>query len=142
MITVYSKNVTVPSGSAVPFNIVKTDKGDTAKYKGNSLLLQACGVYTIMFDASLTSQTVGDVTVALVVDGVALPETEMTVNIATAGAAETVSFVTDVTRANSYCSQVMCSTQSNVQVIATHSVDGSTVEFQTALLKEFRVIGR
>lgn len=142
MITVYSKNVNINSGSTVPLNTIKTDKGETAFVQNNSLNLLACGVYTIMGVMCVTSQTPGDITVQLYQDGNPLPETEVTVSIATAGAYEVLYFLTDITRSNGYDRNSMCSTGTTVSAVATHSVEGSEIEFKTAVLKEFRVIGR
>lgn len=142
MITAYSKGVDVSTGSAIPFNVVKIDKGETATLKGASLNLNACGVYTIMGEFCVSSTTAAEVTVQLYQDGVALPETEMAVSIP-ANSYGFVAFVTDVAKSDNNFNNCLCTKPTVLQVIAT--ISGESVEevtFETAVLKEFRVIGR
>ena len=104
MLQAYSLNVTVPSGSGVPFNNVTLEKGCTAKLQSvNTIELNKCGVYMIEVDGSSATAA----SIQLFKDGVALPQAQST------GTSPNFTTLVQVDRNNSCCA---CDSPVTVQV--------------------------
>lgn len=124
MIQAYSENITVPFGSAIPFNNVSKLKGcDQTLRSPGTVEIDRCGVYSVKVNGNIDAT--GEVTVQLYQDGVAIPEAQATMNL-TAGTLTNFSFDTLVTvdRNNTRC---CCSSPTllQVRVFDTPATDGT-----------------
>ena len=76
MIERYSQNVTVNSGSNVPFEITSLDKGSYETANGaSSINLNHCGVYRVTLNGTVTPSEAGTFGVQLFKNGVAVADT-------------------------------------------------------------------
>lgn len=104
MIEVYSQNVTVASGSAIPFNVVPLELGcSTRQNDATRVNLLKAGVYKVDFNADVVASAVDDVSAQLTVNGVVVPQTVATVTPASATAVNHISFATLVRVTNNSC---------------------------------------
>lgn len=85
MLEAYSKNQTIPATSGViPFNSVTLKKGCTAELTGtNTIQLNKCGVYEVLFNANALATTAGNITVSMTKNGVTQPQATRTITGAT-----------------------------------------------------------
>lgn len=107
MLEAYSTNVTVTANSAIPFNAVSVEKGNTAVLTSPTTIeLNKCGVYMVSVDVSAAAAN----TIQLSKDGVLQPQAQST--------GTSPSFVTlvQVDRNNTCCA---CSSPTVLRVIAT-----------------------
>lgn len=104
MIETYSTDVTVSSGSLIPFNIVANDKGCSTRKLGASMIsLNSPGYYRIDCSASVVGSSAGDIEVALTRNGSVLPQTVHTVTAADTTSVNNLSFSTVVPVSNKCC---------------------------------------
>lgn len=95
MINAYSSNVSVAANAAVPLNTVAIVKGNTATLTGASTInLNKCGVYMVEVNATAIAAAAGDITLELLVNGVAQPQTVTTVAASDTTSANALSFET------------------------------------------------
>lgn len=108
MIEAYSENITVPAGTAIPFNSVKPQKGSTVTHPSpDTFNLNKCGVYMVSVDASVEAAT----TIELYKDGVAQAQAQST-------GGSSLSFLTLVqSDKNNTCCP--CSSPTSVQIVNT-----------------------
>lgn len=60
MLEAYSKNVTIPANSSVPFRNISLTKGNTSEMQGDAtILFNKCGVYRVSFNASVVATAAG-----------------------------------------------------------------------------------
>lgn len=85
MLEAYSKNQTIPATSGViPFNSVTLKKGCTAELTGtNTIQLNKCGVYEVLFNATALATAAGNITVSMTKNGVTQPQATRTITGAT-----------------------------------------------------------
>lgn len=75
MIEAYSKNLTLASGDAIPFNAISLIKGDTVQHRGTTTFeLNRCGIYAVDFDIAGLPAAAGAFQVEMTKDGVAQPQ--------------------------------------------------------------------
>lgn len=113
MIQAYSENITVPFGSAIPFNNVSKIKGCDQQLRAPATFeLDRCGVYNLTCHGNIDAT--GEVTVQVYQDGIAIPEAQATMTL-TAGDIENFSFDTLITvdRNNTKC---CCSSPTLIQI--------------------------
>ena len=114
MIQAYSNGLSVAAETAIPFNNVPVQKGETAVLSGNSTFnLNKCGVYDVCLDAFCEAGAVGDIVIQMVKNGVARNDAISTATGAT-GDNDTLSFHTlvQVPRNNCGC---LCSEPVTIQ---------------------------
>ena len=81
MLEAYSKNQT---SGVIPFNSVTLKKGCTAELTGtNTIQLNKCGVYEVLFNATALATTAGNITVSMTKNGVTQPQATRTITGAT-----------------------------------------------------------
>lgn len=85
MLEAYSKNQTIPATSGViPFDSVTLKKGCTAELTGtNTIQLNKCGVYEVLFNATALATAAGNITVGMTKNGVTQPQATRTITGAT-----------------------------------------------------------
>lgn len=107
MIEAYSKNQSIPATTGiVPFTGVSLKKGQTVELNGvNSIQLNKCGVYEVIFNATALAGTAGDVTIEMTKNGVTQPQATTTITGATTTTAVNVpiSTLVQVKDNNSCC---------------------------------------
>ncbi len=81
MLEAYSKNQSVAATTGIiPFNSVSLKKGCTVELNGvNSIQLNKCGVYEILFNATALATTAGNITIQATKNGVSQPQGSRTV---------------------------------------------------------------
>lgn len=79
MLEVYSNNVTGGANASIPLNNVSVLKGATATKNGDTISLNACGVYEAIVSGSVTVPTGTTVTVQLEVNGILQPQSQATI---------------------------------------------------------------
>ena len=115
MIEVFSTNIDVDAGAAIPFNNVSIKKGCTADLSGSSTIsLNKCGVYMVAVDASASAST----TIQMLKDGVAQPQAQST--------GITPSFVTLVQVSENNCA-CPCASATDLQITSTAAVTFANV---------------
>ena len=115
MIEVFSTNIDVDAGAAIPFNNVSIKKGCTADLSGSSTIsLNKCGVYMVAVDASASAST----TIQMLEDGVAQPQAQST--------GITPSFVTLVQVSENNCA-CPCASATDLQITSTAAVTFTNV---------------
>lgn len=116
MIEVYSQNITVASGSAIPFNVVSLELGcSTRQNDATRVNLLKPGVYRIAFNADVVASEVDEVSVQLTRNGIAIPQAVATVTPTSTTAVNHLSIETLV-RVNDGC---CCSMTTFVSVVNT-----------------------
>lgn len=107
MIEAYSKNQSIPATTGiVPFTSVSLKKGQTVELNGvNSIQLNKCGVYEVIFNATALAGTAGNVTIEMTKNGVPQPQATTTITGATTTTAVNVpiSTLVQVKDNNSCC---------------------------------------
>ena len=95
MIEAYARNQSIPATTGiVPFTGVTLKKGQTAELSGvNSIQLNKCGVYEVIFNATALAGTAGAITIAMTKNGV--PQSQATTTIT--GATTTTSVNVPIT---------------------------------------------
>ena len=93
MLEVYSAGVTVAAGGIIPLDDVKVWKNRTSTREGNSIALNARGVYRVSVDGYGTSTTAGEVQLQLYREGIADPSA-ISVSSVTANGTAAVGFTT------------------------------------------------
>ena len=85
MIEAYAKNQAIPATTGiVPFTGVTLKKGQTVELNGvNSIQLNKCGVYEVIFNATALAGTAGAVTIEMTKNGVPQPQATTTITGAT-----------------------------------------------------------
>lgn len=79
MIEAYSLNTSVLTDGTIPFNAVALKKGCTADLEGVSTIeLNKCGVYEVIFNATVTPTAAGTVTIQMLKNGVIQPQATRT----------------------------------------------------------------
>lgn len=116
MLEAYSLNVDVAENGVVPFNNVTIEKGCTAVLSApGTIQLNKAGVYSIHFDASVTSADAGTVTSTLYKAGVVQPQGQASASL-TADATANLAFDTLVqVRESNSCR--CCDSPTLVQII-------------------------
>lgn len=95
MIEVYSQNVTVASGSAIPFNVIALELGcSTRQNDATRVNLLKPGVYKVELNADVVASEVDDVSVQLTKNGVAIPQAVASATPASITAVSHLSIVT------------------------------------------------
>lgn len=95
MIELYSKNVTVASGSAIPFNNIALLLGGTTKQFGvGDVSLLKPGVYKVVFNADVVASEVDEVSVQMYKGGVPVPQAVAEATPASITAVNHISFST------------------------------------------------
>lgn len=81
MLEAYSKNQSIAATTGIiPFNSVSLKKGCTVELNGvNSIQLNKCGVYEILFNATALATTAGNITIQATKNGVSQPQGSGTV---------------------------------------------------------------
>ena len=75
MIQTYSKNISVTTNTAIPFNSTSVLKGCTAEKTGiSTITLNKAGVYLVSFDSSVIGTSGGTITFQLSKNGTLMPE--------------------------------------------------------------------
>lgn len=116
MIEVYSQNVTVASGSAIPFNVVSLELGcSTRQNDATRVNLLKPGVYRITFNADVVASEVDEVSVQLTRNGIAIPQAVAATTPASTTAVSHLSFATLVRVKEACC----CSMMNFVSVLNT-----------------------
>lgn len=116
MIEVYSQNVTVASGSAIPFNVVSLELGcSTRQNDATRVNLLKPGVYRIIFNADVVASAVDEVSVQLTRNGIAIPQAVAATTPASTTAVSHLSFATLVRVKEARC----CSMMNFVSVLNT-----------------------
>lgn len=134
MIQAYSKNITVNSGVAIPFNTNYIDKGCADRQTSlTDFKLFKCGVYEVTVDASAaTTDTSGNVALQLFKDGSPFPPGFTQAQSAAAADVESLSFSTFVQVKNSdscrCCDAPTLLQLQNVGVTATFSQINITIK--------------
>lgn len=94
------------------------------------------GYYEVDFNANISSATAGSVAFGLFQDGVLIPGTTVTTDIATAGVPENVSFEKVI--------QVCCRTNANLTIASVSSVPnlstGVAIETETPIIQSANLI--
>lgn len=107
MIEAYAKNQSIPATTGiVPFTSVSLKKGQTVELNGvNSIQLNKCGVYEVIFNATALAGTAGNVTIEMTKNGVTQPQATTTITGATTTTAVNVpiSTLVQVKDNNSCC---------------------------------------
>lgn len=95
MIEAYARNQSIPATTGiVPFTGVTLKKGQTAELSGvNSIQLNKCGVYEVIFNATALAGTAGAITIEMTKNGV--PQSQATTTIT--GATTTTSVNVPIT---------------------------------------------
>lgn len=142
MLEYFSKNVTINTGaidaqSIVPFSTSKIQKGNNVVMSGNSAEINCCGVYNVNFGITFSPSAVGDITFALVVDGVTQPQTQRTVTVA-AGDSYTVDFSTYVVKQGNNCRCNPCSMPTNVYVAVSASAADVDLAVETSDIQIYK----
>lgn len=85
MIEAYAKNQSIPATTGiVPFTGVTLKKGQTVELNGvNSIQLNRCGVYEVIFNAVALAGTAGAITIEMTKNGVPQPQATTTITGAT-----------------------------------------------------------
>ena len=85
MIEADAKNQSIPATTGiVPFTSVSLKKGQTVELNGvNSIQLNKCGVYEVIFNATALAGTAGNVTIEMTKNGVTQPQATTTITGAT-----------------------------------------------------------
>lgn len=85
MIEAYAKNQSIPATTGiVPFTGVSLKKGQTVELNGvNSIQLNKCGVYEVIFNATALAGTAGEITIEMTKNGVTQSQATTTITGAT-----------------------------------------------------------
>lgn len=145
MLEYFSKNTTLALGaigaeSIVPFTNQKLLKGCNTIMSGNTVQLNKCGVYNIDCDLCFEASAAADLTFVLYVNGVAQPQTEMTVSISDANVLETTHINTYVTKQDNDCRCNPCTTPTNIYLAVSSSVADVDVAFETTNIQAYKVV--
>lgn len=145
MLEYFSKNATVQLGaigaeSEVPFTTQKLAKGCNASISGNSVQINKCGVYNVDCDLCFEASAAADITFVLYVDGVAQPQTEMTVSVSGADVFVTTHLNTYVTKQDNNCRCNPCSAPTNVYLAVSSSVADVDVAFETTNITVYKAV--
>lgn len=145
MLEYFSKNTTVALGaigveSIVPFSNQKLLKGCNTTLSGNSVQINKCGVYNVDCDLCFEVSAASDITFVLYVDGIAQPQTEMTVTLSGANVFETVHVNTYVTKQDNNCKCNPCTAPTNVYLAVSASVADVDVAFETTNIQVYKVV--
>jgi hypothetical protein len=109
MIETYSKNVSVLSGSRIPFNNINLEKGtSTIKQGTGSIQLNNCGVYKVCVTAVATADEAGVVSIQLEKDNVLQPQAVSSYTAADTTSLFTLSFTTLVQVPRNNCRSNCC----------------------------------
>lgn len=81
MLEAYSKNQSVGATTGIiPFNSVTLKKGCTAELNGVSTIqLNKCGVYEVIFNATVLAGTAGNVVIEMTKNGINQPQASRTI---------------------------------------------------------------
>ena len=131
MLEAYSLGITVPAGSAVPFNNVTVEKGSTALLESSATIqLNRCGVYMVACDGSAATAC----KLQLFKDGVAVAQAQSSATGATAGS-NSLSFVTLVQVNHSNCECNCCSSPVALQVKNTSATPATLNNVNVVITK-------
>ena len=120
MIETYSKNITVPTNTAIPFNNVALVKGCTAqKQSPTTVQFNKAGVYEVIVSASANAEAAGDISIQLQKDNVVQPQTISTVTAADTATLYTLGFTTLVQVSHNNCNCNCAISPVTIQVINT-----------------------
>lgn len=106
MLEAYSINQTISATNGIiPFGSVSIEKGCTARLADtNTIELNKCGVYEIIFEGEYLASTAGTINVGMTKNGVDQPQAQRTVTGATTTESKSVSISTLVkVRDNNSC---------------------------------------
>lgn len=118
MLEVYSLQLDVAEGAAIPLNNVSIQKGCTAVHSAPATIqLNKCGVYMVSLDASAEADEAGDIVIQMTKNGVLQPQAQSTATGAV-GEIDTLSFVTLV-QVNENNSPCCCSSPTLLQFMNT-----------------------
>lgn len=132
MLEVYSKNVAVSSGIAIPMNNVALYKGTSAQLQGTSTIqINKCGIYEVTVSASGIATSNGTVEIQLYKDGVAVPNAVSAQTAADTTGIHALSFSTLVQVNHNNCA-CQCGSPTNLTVVntgtgATYDIDVTVV---------------
>ena len=104
MIETYSTDITVASGSIIPFNLLANSKGCSVKKLSTTMFrLNAPGIYKIDCSASVVGSAAGEIEIGLTKNGSVLPQTLASVTAANTTSVYNLSFSTCVIVPNACC---------------------------------------
>lgn len=106
MLEAYSKNVTIPANSSVPFRNVSLIKGNTSEMQGDAtILFNKCGVYRVSFNASVVATAAGEVSFQLFKNSISQAQAEVSETAADTTSIHALNFETivQVPKGNNEC---------------------------------------
>lgn len=116
MIEAYSNNITVAENALVPFNTAFT-KGSTVEKSGDSSIkFNKCGIYILSLNANGASNSGGNLSLQLVVNGVAQSNAVASVTAADTTSTHNLAFSTKI-QVPSDASNCPCSPEFIVSII-------------------------
>lgn len=106
MLEAYSKNVTIPANSSVPFRNVSLTKGNTSEMQGDAtILFNKCGVYRVSFNASVVASAAGEISFQLFKNSMPQAQADVSETAADTTSIHALNFETlvQVPKSNSEC---------------------------------------